>query len=170
MGQKGLSSIAAMLSAPPRSPSLALNSGHSTAAAYAWSTPRPFLGENSMRDRFSRYRQGHHPLRRMVVRNPRPKGTVLFLHGFPETLYAWKDISLALADDYEVHAFDCRATVVHRGRRSTVFPMRLKNTRVFSMDISQKRKSTDRNSRSTRQISALCRLFSWRWRDRTPPG
>jgi pimeloyl-ACP methyl ester carboxylesterase len=45
-------------------------------------------------------------LRRMVVHNPRPKGTVLFLHGFPETLYAWKDISLALADDYEIHAFD----------------------------------------------------------------
>jgi pimeloyl-ACP methyl ester carboxylesterase len=45
-------------------------------------------------------------LRRMVVRNPRPSGAVLFLHGFPETLYAWKDISLALADDYEVHAFD----------------------------------------------------------------
>jgi pimeloyl-ACP methyl ester carboxylesterase len=45
-------------------------------------------------------------LRRMVVRNPRAKGTVLFLHGFPETLYAWKDISNALGDDYEVHAFD----------------------------------------------------------------
>jgi pimeloyl-ACP methyl ester carboxylesterase len=45
-------------------------------------------------------------LRRMVVHNPAPKGTVLFLHGFPETLYAWKDISLALADHYEVHAFD----------------------------------------------------------------
>lgn len=45
-------------------------------------------------------------LRRMVLRNPKPKGTVLFLHGFPETLYAWRDISLALADDYEVHAFD----------------------------------------------------------------
>ena len=45
-------------------------------------------------------------LRRMVAHNSRPKGTVLFLHGFPETLYAWKDISLALADDYEVHAFD----------------------------------------------------------------
>jgi len=45
-------------------------------------------------------------LRRMVVRTPRPNGIVLFLHGFPETLYAWKDISLALADDYEVHAFD----------------------------------------------------------------
>jgi len=45
-------------------------------------------------------------LRRMVVHNPSPKGTVLFLHGFPETLYAWKDISEALGDDYEVHAFD----------------------------------------------------------------
>ena len=45
-------------------------------------------------------------LRRMVVHNPEPKGTVLFLHGFPETMYAWKEASLALADDYEVHAFD----------------------------------------------------------------
>jgi pimeloyl-ACP methyl ester carboxylesterase len=45
-------------------------------------------------------------LRRMIVRNSRPKGIVLFLHGFPETLYAWKDISLVLARDYEVHAFD----------------------------------------------------------------
>jgi pimeloyl-ACP methyl ester carboxylesterase len=45
-------------------------------------------------------------LRRMVVHNPSPKGTVLFLHGFPETLYAWKGISEVLADDYEVHAFD----------------------------------------------------------------
>lgn len=45
-------------------------------------------------------------LRRMVLRNPSPKGVVLFLHGFPETLYAWKGISLALADDYEIHAFD----------------------------------------------------------------
>jgi len=45
-------------------------------------------------------------LRRMVVRNSRPKGTVLFLHGFPETLYAWKDIAPVLARDYEVHAFD----------------------------------------------------------------
>jgi pimeloyl-ACP methyl ester carboxylesterase len=45
-------------------------------------------------------------LRRLVVRHPRPKGTVLFLHGFPETLYAWKNISQALADDYEIHAFD----------------------------------------------------------------
>ncbi|MHC2255038.1 pimeloyl-ACP methyl ester carboxylesterase [Bradyrhizobium embrapense] len=45
-------------------------------------------------------------LRRMVLRNAKPKGTVLLLHGFPETLYAWKDIAEALADDYEVHAFD----------------------------------------------------------------
>ncbi|QND73637.1 alpha/beta fold hydrolase [Tardiphaga robiniae] len=45
-------------------------------------------------------------LRRMVVHNANPKGTVLFLHGFPETLYAWKNIALTLAGDYEVHAFD----------------------------------------------------------------
>lgn len=45
-------------------------------------------------------------LRRLLVRPPKPKGTVLFLHGFPETLYAWKDIALALGRDYEVHAFD----------------------------------------------------------------
>lgn len=45
-------------------------------------------------------------LRRMIVRNARPKGVVLFLHGFPETLYAWKHISVILARDYEVHAFD----------------------------------------------------------------
>ena len=45
-------------------------------------------------------------LRRMLVRNPGAKGVVLFLRGFPETLHAWKDISLTLASDYEVHAFD----------------------------------------------------------------
>lgn len=45
-------------------------------------------------------------LRRLVARNPMPKGTVLFLHGFPETLQAWTGIASALADDYEVHAFD----------------------------------------------------------------
>ncbi|HEY5795101.1 MAG TPA: alpha/beta hydrolase [Bosea sp. (in: a-proteobacteria)] len=45
-------------------------------------------------------------LRSMVMRHPSPKGTVLFLQGFPETLYAWKDIGESLADDYEVHAFD----------------------------------------------------------------
>ncbi|QOZ30480.1 alpha/beta fold hydrolase [Bradyrhizobium sp. CCBAU 53421] len=45
-------------------------------------------------------------LRRMVLRNANPKGTVLFLHGFPETLHAWKGIAEALAVDYEVHAFD----------------------------------------------------------------
>jgi pimeloyl-ACP methyl ester carboxylesterase len=45
-------------------------------------------------------------LRRMVVRNRQAKGTVLLLHGFPETLYAWENISPALGRDYEVHAFD----------------------------------------------------------------
>ena len=42
----------------------------------------------------------------MIVRSPDPKGVVLFLHGFPETLYAWKSIALSLANDYDVHAFD----------------------------------------------------------------
>ncbi|NLS05938.1 alpha/beta hydrolase [Rhizobium sp. P32RR-XVIII] len=45
-------------------------------------------------------------LRRMVVHSVNPKGTVLFLHGFPETLFVWKDISMALGDEFEVHAFD----------------------------------------------------------------
>src|SRR4051794_17531138 len=45
-------------------------------------------------------------LRRLVVHNPKPKPVVLFLHGFPETLYVWQDVSLMLADDYEIHAFD----------------------------------------------------------------
>jgi len=45
-------------------------------------------------------------LRRMVVKSANSKGTVLFLHGFPETLYAWKDIATTLGQDYEVHAFD----------------------------------------------------------------
>ena len=45
-------------------------------------------------------------LRRAVVHNSKPKGTVLLLHGFPETLYAWSEISTALGRDYEVHAFD----------------------------------------------------------------
>ncbi|WP_011301586.1 alpha/beta fold hydrolase [Cupriavidus necator] len=45
-------------------------------------------------------------LRRMVVRNASAKGTVLLLHGFPETALAWHDIALKLGTDYEVHAFD----------------------------------------------------------------
>jgi pimeloyl-ACP methyl ester carboxylesterase len=45
-------------------------------------------------------------LRRMVSYAADPKGTVLFLHGFPETLAVWKEISVVLGKDYEVHAFD----------------------------------------------------------------
>ncbi|WER50832.1 alpha/beta hydrolase [Cupriavidus sp. WKF15] len=45
-------------------------------------------------------------LRRLVIRNANARGTVLFLHGFPETLYAWKDIASSLGQNYEVHAFD----------------------------------------------------------------
>jgi pimeloyl-ACP methyl ester carboxylesterase len=45
-------------------------------------------------------------LRRMVVRSPKPKGVILLLHGFPETLYAWQEVSRSLAGEFEVHAFD----------------------------------------------------------------
>lgn len=45
-------------------------------------------------------------LRRMVVGKPGAKGSVLLLHGFPETVYAWRDIAQQLGQDYEVHAFD----------------------------------------------------------------
>lgn len=45
-------------------------------------------------------------LRRMVVRNPNAKGTVLLLHGFPETLHTWDKVVQSLRDDHEVHAFD----------------------------------------------------------------
>ncbi|SFJ17521.1 Pimeloyl-ACP methyl ester carboxylesterase [Paenibacillus sp. UNC496MF] len=45
-------------------------------------------------------------LRRMVYRPVHPKDTVLFLHGFPESMYAWKPIAESLSSDYEVHAFD----------------------------------------------------------------
>lgn len=45
-------------------------------------------------------------LRRFVVHNPGAKGTVLFLHGFPETAAVWGDIAAALGDEFEVHAFD----------------------------------------------------------------
>jgi pimeloyl-ACP methyl ester carboxylesterase len=45
-------------------------------------------------------------LRHMVYRPPHPKGTVLFLHGFPETMYTWKPVAELLSSEYEVHAFD----------------------------------------------------------------
>jgi len=45
-------------------------------------------------------------LRRIVIRHAEPRPTVLFLHGFPETLHAWHDVSAELAGDYDIHAFD----------------------------------------------------------------
>ena len=35
-------------------------------------------------------------LRRMIVKNPAAKGTVLLLHGFPETILTWRDLALDL--------------------------------------------------------------------------
>lgn len=45
-------------------------------------------------------------LRRLVVRNEGRQGSVLFLHGFPESSLAFRDVAIALGDTYEVHAFD----------------------------------------------------------------
>jgi pimeloyl-ACP methyl ester carboxylesterase len=45
-------------------------------------------------------------LRRTVVRSAHPKGTILLLHGFPETLHAWDEIAPGLSKDYDVHTFD----------------------------------------------------------------
>jgi len=45
-------------------------------------------------------------LRTMVYHHPSPAGTVLLLHGFPETVYTWKPLADNLGRDYEVHAFD----------------------------------------------------------------
>ncbi|WP_342730738.1 alpha/beta hydrolase [Bradyrhizobium sp. B117] len=45
-------------------------------------------------------------LRRMLVRGSALRRTALLLHGFPETVHAWTGISLALADDHDVHSFD----------------------------------------------------------------
>ena len=45
-------------------------------------------------------------LRRMKVQSSSFKGTVLLLHGFPETLCTWTAISKDLSADYEVHAID----------------------------------------------------------------
>lgn len=45
-------------------------------------------------------------LRRMVVQGSDPKGVVLLLHGFPETLHAWRGVTDELGGEYEVHAFD----------------------------------------------------------------
>lgn len=45
-------------------------------------------------------------LRHLVGKSPAAKGTVLFLHGFPETMLVWKAIANELVADYNVHAFD----------------------------------------------------------------
>lgn len=45
-------------------------------------------------------------LRRIVLAPAEPKGTVLLLHGFPETALAWSQVARQLGSDYEVHSFD----------------------------------------------------------------
>jgi pimeloyl-ACP methyl ester carboxylesterase len=45
-------------------------------------------------------------LRRLIVRNPQAAGTVLLLHGFPETVHAWEGVASFLGSEFQVHAFD----------------------------------------------------------------
>lgn len=45
-------------------------------------------------------------LRRMIAGHVSAKGSVLLLHGFPETLYTWRQVVQELSTDYEIHAFD----------------------------------------------------------------
>jgi len=45
-------------------------------------------------------------LRRFIFRNSSSKGTILLLHGFPETIYTWTDVALLLSPEFEVHCFD----------------------------------------------------------------
>ncbi len=61
-------------------------------------TPTPEIGMIDLGEGIS--------VRRMVAHADQPKGTVLLLHGFPETLYAWRDVADALTHDYDVHSFD----------------------------------------------------------------
>jgi hypothetical protein len=42
---------------------------------------------------------------RMVIPHPDPKGIVLLLHGFPETLFAWIGVGATLGRDYIVGDF-----------------------------------------------------------------
>lgn len=45
-------------------------------------------------------------LRRVVFQNPRAKGRILLLHGFPETTVTWQAVASKLSVKYEVHSFD----------------------------------------------------------------
>lgn len=76
----------------------ALAVGATTATAAPVQAPRPEIGYVAADAEIT--------LRRLVIRNPDAKGTVLFLHGFPETIHAWDSLAPALADEFEVHAFD----------------------------------------------------------------
>ena len=85
-------------------------------------------------------------LRRMIVRNSRPKGVVLLLHGFPETLYAWKPISVILARDYEVHAFDWPGYGLSSRPPADRFPTRPKIMRASCRNTSRNQPSILQNS------------------------
>ena len=104
-------------------------------------------------------------LRRMVLRNSNPKGTVLFLHGFPETLYAWKDIGKALADEYEVHAFDWPGYGLSSRPTVDRFSYAPKDyARILDRYIGKAGIDTSKLTIYATE-SARCRRSCWPWKD-----
>ena len=104
-------------------------------------------------------------LRRMVVRNTKPKGTVLFLHGFPETAVRLEGHLAGARRRLRSPRFrlaGLRAFVAADGRQIFVCAkgLRARSVRLHT----RRRASTHRSSRSTQPISEPCRRFSWPWK------
>jgi pimeloyl-ACP methyl ester carboxylesterase len=108
----------------------------------------------------------HITLRRMVLRNSNPKGTILFLHGFPETLYVWKDIARALADDYEVHAFDWPGYGLSSRPTVDRFSYAPKDyARILDRYFGKAGIDTSKLTIYATDIGALPTLSCWPWKD-----
>ena len=84
-------------------------------------------------------------LRRMVLRNSNPKGTVLFLHGFPENRTPGRTSPRLWPMRTRSTLSTGRVMASHPGQRSTGFPMRPKTTREFWIDTSARQGSTHRS-------------------------
>ena len=110
-------------------------------------------------------------LRRMVVHNPRRKGTVLFLTWFSRDPVRLEGHFPALADDFEVHAFDWPGYGLSSRPTVDRFSYAPKDyAHVLNEYIGKAGKSTHRSSRSTPPISEPCQRFSWPWKNRTLRG
>lgn len=73
-------------------------------------------------------------LRRMVIHSREPKGTVILLHGFPETIFAWGAIARALANEYDVHTFDWPGFGLSTRPSAEAFPY---SPRIYASSLKQ---------------------------------